>query len=139
MKSLANIVGCVDDIMATCGDHPELLVQYLCRIQWRYNCIPPEAIELLAVRLGLPVAHIRGVIGFYAFLHETPRGDFDILISDSITDQMLGSRALLDSLCRQLGSASRCCTRPMAVSQSTPPPVPVCATRARRCWSTVSR
>jgi hypothetical protein len=51
MKSLANIAGCVDDIMATCGDHPELLVQYLCRIQWRYNCIPPEAIELLAVRL----------------------------------------------------------------------------------------
>jgi [NiFe] hydrogenase diaphorase moiety large subunit len=103
MKSLANIAGCVDDIMATCGDHPELLLQYLCRIQWRYNCIPPEAIELLAVRLGLPVAHIRGVIGFYAFLHETPRGDFNILVSDSITDQMLGSRALLDSLCRKLG------------------------------------
>ena len=103
MKSLANIAGCVDDIMATCGDHPELLLQYLCRIQWRYNCIPSEAIELLAVRLGLPVAHIRGVIGFYAFLHETPRGDFNILVSDSITDQMLGSRALLDSLSRKLG------------------------------------
>ncbi len=133
MKSLANIVGCVDDIMATCGDHPELLVQYLCRIQWRYNCIPPEAIELLAVRLGLPVAHIRGVIGFYAFLHETPRGDFNILISDSITDQMLGSRACW-TVCVGSWECKPVLHGPMAVSQSTPPPVPVCATRARRCW-----
>jgi [NiFe] hydrogenase diaphorase moiety large subunit len=53
--------------------------------------------------LGLTEAHIRGVIGYYSFLHDTPRGDFDVLFSDSITDHMLGSRSLLRDLSGRLG------------------------------------
>jgi [NiFe] hydrogenase diaphorase moiety large subunit len=79
------------------------LLQALCEIQYRYSCIPPQAIEQLAAELGLPVARILGVIEFYSFLHTTPRGDFDILLSDSITDHMLGSRQLLQWLCNGLG------------------------------------
>jgi [NiFe] hydrogenase diaphorase moiety large subunit len=85
--------------------HPEPgdLLQYLCEIQYRYSCIPARAIELLASRLELPPTRITGVIDYYSFLHTTPRGEFDVLFSDSITDHMLGSRELLQQLCERLG------------------------------------
>ena len=83
------------------AERPRLL-QYLCEIQHRLSYIPGEAISLLAGELEMPESEIRGVIGFYTFLHEQPRGDFDILLSDSITDHMLGSRSLLQQLCDRL-------------------------------------
>jgi [NiFe] hydrogenase diaphorase moiety large subunit len=88
--------------LVAAADSTELL-QYLCEIQYRYSCIPPRAIELLSARLELPPAHITGVIDYYSFLHTTPRGEFDVMFSDSITDHMLGSRALLQQLCERLG------------------------------------
>ncbi|MGB5439750.1 MAG: NAD(P)H-dependent oxidoreductase subunit E, partial [Gammaproteobacteria bacterium] len=79
------------------------LLQYLVQIQHRFSYIPASAITQLAALLQLPESEIRGVIGFYAFLHEQARGDYDILLSDSITDHMLGSRELLQQLCTTLG------------------------------------
>lgn len=79
------------------------LLQYLYEIQYQYSCIPQQAITFLAEKLSLTEAHIHGVIGFYSFLHDSPRGSYDVLVSDSITDHMLGSRELLDSLCTKLG------------------------------------
>ena len=79
------------------------LLQYLCSIQQHYSCIPPQAVETLARVLALTPAVVLGVIEFYSFLHRTPRGQFDILVSDSITDHMLGSRDLLQRLCDRLG------------------------------------
>ncbi|MDH3971781.1 MAG: NAD(P)H-dependent oxidoreductase subunit E, partial [Gammaproteobacteria bacterium] len=67
------------------------LLQYLCQIQHQLNCIPAAAISQLAGALQISAAEVRGVIEFYAFLHEQPRGQYDILFSDNITDQMLGS------------------------------------------------
>ena len=85
------------------GAERSRLLQYLVRIQHRLSCIPAVAITQLAALLQLPESEIRGVIGFYSFLHEQARGDFDILLSDSITDHMLGSRKLLQQLCTTLG------------------------------------
>ena len=82
---------------------PGLLLQYLYEIQYQNSFIPPQAIKLLAEKLSLSESHIHGVIGFYSFLHDSPRGGYDVLISDSITDHMLGSRELLDKLCKKLG------------------------------------
>jgi [NiFe] hydrogenase diaphorase moiety large subunit len=92
----------IDRIASPTNNRPDYLLQYLYEIQYQYSYIPETAIELLATRLSLTEAHIRGVIGFYTFLHESPRGSYDILFSDSITDHMLGSRELLQNLCTRL-------------------------------------
>jgi len=84
------------------AERPRLL-QYLCQIQHRLSFIPGDAITQLSGMLQMPESEIRGVIGFYSFLHEQPRGDYDILLSDSITDHLLGSRILLQQLCNRLG------------------------------------
>ena len=79
------------------------LLQYLCQIQQRLSYIPGDAITQLARLTQLPESEIHGVIEFYSFLHKQPRGQYDILLSDSITDHMLGSRKLLQQLCTRLG------------------------------------
>jgi len=73
---------------------PANLLQMLVALQQQFNHIPHDAIDQLAEALALSQGEIRGVIGFYSFLHARPRGDYDILVSDNITDRMLGSREL---------------------------------------------
>ncbi len=92
----------ISSITASTGKHPHRLLQYLYEIQYQYSCISLQAIQLLAEKLLLSEAHIHAVIGFYSFLHDTPRGSYDILLSDNITDHMSGSRELLHSLCNKL-------------------------------------
>jgi [NiFe] hydrogenase diaphorase moiety large subunit len=90
-------------LLADSGNDPTLLVQHLHRLQLEYSHVPASAVEALAAGLGLTEAHVRGVIGYYSFLHESPRGDYDVRFSDSITDHMLGSRYLLQDLAGRLG------------------------------------
>ncbi|MCG6937158.1 MAG: NAD(P)H-dependent oxidoreductase subunit E [Gammaproteobacteria bacterium] len=92
----------ISSITASTGNHPDRLLQYLNEIQYQYSYISQPAIQLLADKLSLSEAHIRGVVGFYSFLHDKPRGSYDILFSNNITDQMAGNRELLDSLCNKL-------------------------------------
>ena len=84
-------------------EHARLnLLQFLIAIQKQYSHISAEAIEDLHERLNIPVSQIEGVIDFYTFLHKQPRGEFDILFSDSITDRMLDSTRLFEQLCSLL-------------------------------------
>ncbi|MFI3156248.1 MAG: NAD(P)H-dependent oxidoreductase subunit E [Methylococcaceae bacterium] len=81
------------------------LLQILRQIQSRYHYIPATAIEQLSDLLNIPRTQITSVVEFYSFFHLTPRGQYELLISDSITDHMLGKKDLLDYLTDKLGVA----------------------------------
>ncbi|MFI3119553.1 MAG: NAD(P)H-dependent oxidoreductase subunit E [Methylococcaceae bacterium] len=78
------------------------LLQILRQIQSRYHYIPEAAIEQLSDSLNIPRTQIISVIEFYSFFHLTPKGQYELLISDSITDHMLGKKDLLDYLADKL-------------------------------------
>ena len=78
------------------------LLHILRKIQSRYHHIPTEAIEQTAELLQIPRPRILSVIEFYSFFHLHPRGQYEILISDSITDQMLGKHRLMDYIRERL-------------------------------------
>ncbi len=78
------------------------LLAMLRAVQARYQHIPETAIEELADLLSIPRTQILGVVEFYSFLHLQPRGKYDILISDSITDHMLGKHAIMAYLAERL-------------------------------------
>ena len=92
----------VDEILARWAPRPDHLVQVLREVQERLGSLPPEALALIAERLGLTLASTRGVAGFYSFLHTEPVGAYRVLFSDNITDRMQGSEALLEDFCAQL-------------------------------------
>ena len=88
--------------MARHRHDPHELLQVLREVQEACGWIPPEAIDCIQARLGLPRSKILGVATFYSFLHIKPCGRYRVLFSDNITDRMLGSEALRSRLCRNL-------------------------------------
>ena len=92
----------IQDLVETNGKRPTRLLEMLRNIQAQYHHIPREAIDLLAEKLNIPPGRIISVVEFYSFFHLTPRGRYEILISDSITDHMLGKQNLMGYLASKL-------------------------------------
>ena len=84
------------------GGEPNRLLQILLEVQEAFHFIPPEAITCIAGYLGLPRVSVEGAAGFYSFLSLKPAGEYRILFSDNITDQMLGNPALMQAFCNKL-------------------------------------
>jgi [NiFe] hydrogenase diaphorase moiety large subunit len=85
------------------GCRPEHLLQHLIAVQHRFSHVPDAAASVIVRELGVTRTQVRAAVDFYAFLHDRPRGDFDIRFSDNITDRMLGNRRLMSRLCDRLG------------------------------------
>ncbi len=92
-------------LLARHGHSPQALVQILRELQALQGWLPRDALSHIGTALGLPLAHVEGVAGFYRFFHTQPVGAYRVLFSDNITDRMLGSEALMADLCRRLGVA----------------------------------
>jgi len=92
----------IQDLAETNRYQATRLLSILRAIQTRYHYIPEVAIEQLAELLKIPRTQIISVVEFYSFFHLSPRGQYEILISDSITDHMLGKKGLLDYLSKKL-------------------------------------
>ncbi len=93
----------IQELVEENENQPARLLQILRVIQSRYQHIPEQAIEQTAELLNIPRTRVISVIEFYSFFHMQPRGRYEILISDSITDYMLGKQALMDYFCGRLG------------------------------------
>lgn len=91
----------VNEFVAECTE-PEAvetnLLQYLIKIQQRFNYIPPVAIETLQQKLDLTSTEIKSVISFYTFLSLDYQGEYHILFSDNITDRMGDNQGLYQQL-----------------------------------------
>ena len=81
---------------------PTHLVQVLRELQESCGWLAPGALTEIAAQLGLPLAAVRGVAGFYSFLHTEPAGAYRVLFSDNVTDRMQGSEGLMEAFCSQL-------------------------------------
>ncbi|MBF0220444.1 MAG: NAD(P)H-dependent oxidoreductase subunit E [Gammaproteobacteria bacterium] len=94
------------DFIATTIDgfhhNPKNLLQILITIQAHLHQIDDVAVAAVASALHLSPNQVVAVIDFYSFLHRHHRGRYEILISDSITDRMLGNQALLQQFCQRL-------------------------------------
>jgi [NiFe] hydrogenase diaphorase moiety large subunit len=71
-------------------------------LQSLHGWLPRPALSQLADALGLTLAHVEGVAGFYRFFHTQPVGSYRVLFSDNITDRMLGSEEMRRHLCHLL-------------------------------------
>lgn len=84
------------------GCEPRRLLQILIEVQEMYGFIPPEAITSIAKRLNLPRVSVEGAASFYSFLSLEPAGEYRVLFSDNVTDQMLGNQELMRQFCKKL-------------------------------------
>lgn len=84
------------------GGDASRLLQVLIEVQDDCYHIPMQAIDHIATHFDIPRVEVEGVVGFYSFLSALPVGEYRVLFSNNITDQMLGKDALMHSLCTKL-------------------------------------
>jgi len=94
-----------DAAMVRWGHDPHALVQVLRETQAQTHWLPRGLLAHIGATLGLTLAHVEGVAGFYRFFHTQPVGRTRVLFSDNITDRMAGSVRLMARLCERLGVA----------------------------------
>jgi [NiFe] hydrogenase diaphorase moiety large subunit len=100
--SSEQISAAVERSLARLGRRPDAVLQHLIALQQAFSFVPDEGIGLLVQALDVTRAQMLAAVDFYAFLHLAPRGGYDILFSDNITDRMLGNRRLMGLLCAKL-------------------------------------
>jgi NADH-quinone oxidoreductase E subunit len=71
--------------------------------QDEFGYISDEAIDLVAKTLGLPAAHVWGVVTFYTMYHRHPVGRHVLMVCTNISCMLRGGYDVLDSLERTLG------------------------------------
>jgi [NiFe] hydrogenase diaphorase moiety large subunit len=92
----------LDEILSRYPKGAPHLLQVLRDIQSQWRHVPDDAIAALVQQWGLSWAAVRSVVSFYHFLSSAHRGRYTLYLSDSVTDRMLGSEALLHRLCERL-------------------------------------
>ncbi len=92
----------ISDTLERYQSNPLYLLQILNHVQDRFDCVSPEMQKQIAYQLGIPHTRVNAVVHFYSFLHESSSGQYDILFSNNIIDQMLGKQPLMDKLCKLL-------------------------------------
>lgn len=103
MPSPDSVRATVQTILTRHGARSTQLVQILRETQEALGWLSPDCLADIADATGRTLAEVRGVASFYRFLHLKPVGEYRVLWSDNITDRMLGNRALMMQLCRELG------------------------------------
>jgi [NiFe] hydrogenase diaphorase moiety large subunit len=93
----------IDAVLDRYGRRAHELLQILREAQEAEGWVPRDGLAQIAAALGLTLAEVEGVSGFYRFLHRRPVGRYRVLFSDNITDHMLGAPALMAQLCSLLG------------------------------------
>lgn len=90
-------------ILALFPRHATELLQILREVQADYRHVSRPMMREIAHHLDIPFARVLSVVQFYSFLSLEPLGQYDLRLSDSITDHLLGSLDLAQRLSERLG------------------------------------
>jgi len=85
------------------ADHPrELVVDVMLALQDHYGYLNDEAVEEVAVLLGMSPLEVEEVATFYTFIYREPVGEFVIHVCDSVICWMDGYESIKEYLCKKL-------------------------------------
>jgi NADH-quinone oxidoreductase E subunit len=71
--------------------------------QDEFGYVSDEAVDLVATTLGLPSAHVWGVVTFYTMYHRHPTGKHVLMVCTNVACMLRGGYEVLDALERSTG------------------------------------
>lgn len=71
--------------------------------QDEFGHISDEAIDLVASALGLPAAHVWGVVTFYTMYHRHPTGRHTLMVCTNVSCMLRGGYEVMGALEKKLG------------------------------------
>ena len=103
------------------------LIPLVQQIQEKAGYIPPEAIPIIARKLGLFPAQVQGVLTFYAQLYTEPRGNNIVRVCRGTACHVRGGRSILKLVKQYLGIDEGETTEDMEYTLETVACIGVCA------------
>jgi NADH:ubiquinone oxidoreductase subunit E len=88
----------IDGLAERFGGARSALMPILQEVQRKYAHVSPFAMQVIADRLGIHPVEVHGVVSFYSFLSEVPKGKYIVRLCRTISCDMAGK----DPLARQL-------------------------------------
>jgi NADH-quinone oxidoreductase subunit E len=93
----------LDELAAHYPQKRSASLMFLHAIQERFGCVPPEAMEWTARKLGLQPINIYELVTFYPMFRRQPVGKYQIKVCRTLSCALGGSRELRDYFCKKLG------------------------------------
>jgi NADH-quinone oxidoreductase subunit E len=95
----------IDNLIRQKEGQPGMLLALLEALQDRHTnrYLPPEVLEYVAQRAGIPASQVFSVATFYALFNLEPQGEHTICICRGTACHTRGSRTLLERVKLQLG------------------------------------
>jgi NADH:ubiquinone oxidoreductase subunit E len=91
------------EILEAHGGARESLIPVLQALQGRFGYLPEEAMQLTAVKLGMPESSVYGVASFFAQFRFVPMGREQIQVCRGTACHVRGVDRILEEIGRQLG------------------------------------
>ncbi len=93
----------IREICRGLGNDRTRLMDILRQVQRRFRCIDAGAMRLIADAVGCHRVEVEGLVSFYAFFSESPKGRTTIRLCDDIVDRHQGVLEIAEQFCRELG------------------------------------
>jgi len=93
----------LDALIAEYQGEPGALIQVLHGAQNLFGYLPREVQEHVAKGLGVPVSEVHGVVTFYSYFTEVPRGKHTVKVCLGTACYVRGGRKVLDAVQKELG------------------------------------
>ncbi len=110
-KISCSAVAAIKEICAAHNNDAGELINILHETQNTLGYLPKEVQELVAKNLNIPVSRVNGVVSFYAFFTEKPKGKHPVSICLGTACYVRGSDKVLEEVKKVLG---------IEVGQTTP-------------------
>ncbi len=92
----------VQGICQDCNLDKTRLMDVVRAVQAELGCVSEKSMQLIAEILDTHRVEVEGVVSFYAFLSEAPKGKTVVRLCDDIVDRFQGSEAVGQILCETL-------------------------------------
>lgn len=91
------------DICQRFNNDKRRMLDILIAIQREYRCVDDECVKELATQLSCSRVEVEGVVSFYSFFSQTPKGEICIRLCDDIIDRHAGVENIADIIQQNLG------------------------------------
>ncbi|NLX23510.1 MAG: NADH:ubiquinone oxidoreductase [Phycisphaerae bacterium] len=99
----ASLQAAVQEICQACGNDRTRVMDIVREVQSRFGCVTGEAMDLIAKTVSAHRVEVEGVVSFYAFLSDQPKGEVVIRLCNDVIDEMAGSERIVRAFREALG------------------------------------
>ena len=93
----------MDEVFERYQGQQGAIISILQRAQDIYNYLPPEVLQSISDRLGIPMSKVYGVATFYSQFYLEPRGKHILKLCDGTACHVKGTAALITAIEQKYG------------------------------------